>query len=548
MAQSQRPEEREEDKQSIREWLSISSGYISFILASVGLVSVVAGGILYLLIDEIQIFSFIVVLIGVGLLVLALLLSPGRVLQALIGRRGRYGTNTLIMTAAFLFIAGLVNFLFFDLIEWRNDVTATKQFSLAPQTLQVLENLEEPIKATAFFVLNIPDQEAAWINMGDLLNEYERRSKRKFDFKLIDPQEEPSTARQYEVIDFPIVVIESLESKRRQAVLTSIQSPALEQDLTAAILAVTGIKQKVVYFLEGHDERSAIDVEPEGYALVGRGLFSDNYAVAPLNLLQIGEVPSDATVLVIAGPKKDLLEGEAEAIDRYLVGGGRALFLLDPETPQTFRDIIANWAMVLGNGSIVDPGRSLATDTRTPLISPSQYLPFPITEVLESPSLFPGVTSVDIAIDPDDLPQGILFVPLAFTSEISWLEMDPESDSFDGDVDIPGPLLVASAVMANQPLREGAEPSADLTKLVVFGDSDFATNFFYSYNSNADFLLNSVNWLTEDVNLISIRPKPFAIRQLFITQRERNFIKWSSWLLIPGIVGMLGVVTWWRRR
>ena len=76
----------------------------------------------------------------------------------------------------------------------------------------------------------------------------------------------------------------------------------------------------------------------------------------------------------------------------------------------------------------------------------------------------------------------------------------------------------------------------------------FAKNQFYSSSENSDLFLNSVNWLAEDFDLISIRPKLFPFRELVVTTREINFIKWSSWLLPPGLMLILGSVIWWRRR
>ena len=87
-----------------------------------------------------------------------------------------------------------------------------------------------------------------------------------------------------------------------------------------------------------------------------------------------------------------------------------------------------------------------------------------------------------------------------------------------------------------------------VAKLVIFGDSDFARNGFFFSSENADLLLNSVNWLAEDFDLIAVRPKLVPFRELVVNQRERNFIKWSSWLVPPIIMLIFGVIAWWRRR
>ncbi len=538
-------------------FISAYSGYISFILGAVGLISFLSAGILYLLIRDIQTFSLAVIIVGIVLMLLAIAFSPKVIYSALVGRRGRYGVNTLLMVLGILFVAGIINFLFFEMITYRGDLTATKQFDLAPQTTQVIDDLPEPIMAHAFFVTNLPDGQVAWASIKDLLEEYKIRARNNFDYVLIDPQEQPSTARNFGVQASGTIVFEGLDSGRRQSIFTSTQAQAQEQDITGALLAVTGIKQKVVYFLEGHDEHSFRDImEDRGYGVATRGLFADNYSLQSLNLLQTEDVPSDSATLIIAGPQKDLRRSEQEALDRYLVNGGSVLFLMNPETPPRFRDLLAQWGVALGEGSIVDPASSLATDKRSPLVPINQYLTedittggsIPITAVLESPTLFPDVTSVEPTVKLEDLPDGMLFSPLAFTTQYSWLETDKKENVFEKELDTPGPLFIGAIVITNQPIREGAIPSENLAKFVVFVDSDFPSNFLFSYSSNGDLLLNSVNWLTQDFNLISIRPKAVALRQLFLTQRERDLIKWSSWLLIPAFVSLLGVVVWWRRR
>ena len=111
-----------------------SAGFWSAIVAIVGAISVLGGGTLYLTISELENFAVSVLLIGLALLLLALILSPRAAALFLVGRRGRYGSNVLIMTLAFFVIAILVNFLLFR-NPTRVDTTATQVFTLAPQTI-----------------------------------------------------------------------------------------------------------------------------------------------------------------------------------------------------------------------------------------------------------------------------------------------------------------------------------------------------------------------------------------------------------------------------
>jgi len=83
---------------------------------------------------------------------------------------------------------------------------------------------------------------------------------------------------------------------------------------------------------------------------------------------------------------------------------------------------------------------------------------------------------------------------------------------------------------------------------VVFGDSDFAANATLSIQGNRDLFMNIVGWLSQQENLISIRPKPPSDSRLTITQRQATAVLWMSLLAIPAVVFGTGVYTWWRKR
>ena len=132
------------------------------------------------------------------------------------------------------------------------------------------------------------------------------------------------------------------------------------------------------------------------------------------------------------------------------------------------------------------------------------------------------------------------------TTPASWLETNAEEVNYDPGEERLGPFPVVVAVEASGTIDETLRHPT--TKIVVFGDSDFAKNKFFSSSDNADLFLNSVNWLAGDYDLISIRPKVFPFRELVVTTRERDFIKWSSWFVPPMIMLIIGAVVWWRRR
>ena len=534
---------------------------ISAIAAGIGAVAVVIGVVLLLLSEELKGTAYTTMIAGLILLLIALLTSLETVLHAITGKRGRYGTNTAIMVVAFgLLIASA------DVLAFRNperfDVTATKQFSLADQTLKLLRELEEPVQAIAFFVPGDPRHEPLRQPAEDLLAEFKRRSN-NFDYEFVDPDREPTTARLLGITQYPTIAFAGLTSNR----LSHVLAPRFqERDFATALLIATGVEQKRIYFLTGHGERNPEDFDPgtEGFGFAIDALFGDNYAILPRSLIETPGIPDDAAAVVIAGPTRELEEAESEELYQYLKGGGRAIFLLDPDPPQSFKDLLARWAIKVNDGLIIDRGSSVSGQPQTPLLQRSQYTNVAaissITNSLDE-NFFPGTTGFDYpglydlpgyqtSFDPekDPPPEGITFVPLARTTLLSCTAAGLDSDACDENASF-GLQLPALAMTADRPLDEDPDPNAPRnTGIVLFGDSDFATNKFLYSRSNADFLLNSVNWLTEDISLSSARPKPFTFRQLVLTQPELRFIRYSSWFLLPIGISLLGAVAWWRRR
>ena len=532
-----------------------SAGFWSAIGAVVGVIATIAGVVLFLTIDELRNFSITVLIAGLILLFVALVLSPRAVAIFMAGRQGRYGANVAIMTVAFFAIVALINFLMY-LSPQRIDVTATRVFTLAQQTARVLESLEGPVRANAFFVPADDRTALARQQAEDLLNEFSRRSG-DFTYRFIDPELNRSVAVQYDVTEFPVIVFEDIETGAQQGVFS-----ITEQDFVTGILVATGAQQKHVYYLTGHGEASVTrqltgETDDEGFDFAIQGMQRDNYRVFPLNLKQDGAIPEDAAVVVIPGPKQDLDDAEFGAFMEYLAKGGKVLALLDPDTPQTYRQLIALWGINVGADPVADLISNVAGEAKSPMFqrtnaqfSSSGLTGVPIADQLNNVFFADATTTLPV-IPLEDFPQFIQYNWLARTTPASWLETHPEETVYNPGEDAQGPLDVASVVQAGGSLGGQlviSENPNTVAKLVVMGDSDFARNKFFFQSDNANLLLNSVNWLAEDYELISIRVPPIPIRELVLNQRERDFIKWTGWFFPPTLMLVIAVGVWWRRR
>ncbi|MCH8870551.1 MAG: GldG family protein [Chloroflexi bacterium] len=534
-----------------------STGFWSFVTAIVGVLALVVGGALFLTIAETREFSLSVLIIGLVLLFLALVLSPRAIAIFVVGRQGRFGGNVVVMTLAFFVIVVLVNFLLFR-TPTRFDVTATRVFTLSDQTQRILDSLEGGVKAHAFFIPTAASSFTARQQVDDLLNEFDRRSN-NFSFRFVDPELQRSVAQKFGVTTYPVIVFEDLSDGTQQSTLSFT-----EQDFVTSILIATGKQQKKIYYLTGHGEAGAtrdpltgeLGDSDNGFDFALQGLQRDNYRVISLSLKETGSVPEDAAVLLIAGPNKDIDQSERQALNDYIRSGGRIVGLFDPGTPSSFVEIFTQWGIVIGDTNIADALSNVAGRELTPLLQKAngQFLTstsplaagIPITDQIDI-TFFPEATSLEPLIPIEEMPPYVKISPLGVTTPASWLESDPDNVNFDRREDVPGPFTVITVIQASGTVDE--QERHDETKMVLFGDSDFAKNkFFFSSSDNGDLFLNAVNWLAEDYELIGISPKLFPYRELVVTSRERNFIKWSSWVVPPVVMLMLGTVVWWRRR
>ena len=534
------------------------------ILSLSGMVILVGGFVVWLTIRELRGPAQVLIALALLMLITSVATHLPTVRSAVMARTGRYAANTLVMVSALTAILILLGFISSQ-NAYRLDLTATRQFTLAPQTQQILNNLEEPVKATIYSSPQDIRQERIKRQADNFFFEFNRRN-RQFTYEFIDPDLTPSQARRDGVTEYPTIAFKATDSDRNPYLVTPLffgeDFTLLEQDLVSALLIATGEQQKVVYFTTGHSERNTGDAreDSDGYGLARAGLLGDNYLVRTLNLKEVEAIPEDAAVLIFAGPRNSILQDERDMVEEYLMGGGRALFLIDDAVNTQMNKLFNKWGVNLPQGNVVDFASSTVADPRSPIIRRSAYDPdHPVTKPLDD-SFFTEATGIQDIIErapegvppnPDEL--NIAHTTLAVSSVFSCITVASDVSDCSEEGDIPGPFSLVMAIEAIATVGEEAPetlPGEDVTiaSMLVFGDSDFASNKFYYALNNSDFFLNAVDWLAEKYDLISIRAKPQAFRLLVIDQREFDFIRYSSWFLLPTGLMLLAGIAWWRRR
>ncbi len=518
--------------------------------------------VVLLTVRELRTPGMVLLYTGLTLMGIPFVTQFGAVRKAVTARSGRYATNTTVMVLAFLSILGLIGYISYENSQ-RLDVTATQQFTLAQQTKKVVDELKMKVTARAYFDPEDARQELIKRRAEDYFYAFNHRNQ-DFSYEFIDPDLEPSQARRDGVTEYPTLVFESEDTDRNPYRLTPIyfegDFSVSEQDLVSSLLIATGELQKIVYFTTGHREHDTGDAKEDssGFGFARAGLVGDNYTVATINLKQVETIPEDAAVLVIAGPKGSFLVDEREKIHNYLKLGGRAIFLIDDAMKTQLNKVLNEWGIDMPAGVILDLGSSVTGDPRSPIIRRASYsADHPITKPLDDSFLTETAAIQDIIKrapeglppNPDEL--NISIAPLASTTIFSCTTVDADRDHCSTDDDIAGPHQVAIAIEALAPVGEDpVDPFSDAPKaaIVVIGDSDFASNRYYFALNNSDLFLNSVGWLAQKYDIISIRAKPQAFRMLVIDQKEFDFIRYSSWFLLPTGILLLAGITWWRRR
>jgi ABC-type uncharacterized transport system involved in gliding motility auxiliary subunit len=479
---------------------------------------------------------------GGSLLLFSLAFNLGGVWSSLGERSTRYSANAVLYTGIFLAILVLINIVA-NTHPFRTDLTEGGLFSLSDQSQKVLDNLEEDVEVLAFF------QAAKGTKLEDLLKNYANYSSR-FTYKFIDPVQHPEKANQHEVTTTDILVVKCGDRE------TKIPGVG-EEDITNAILKIANPLQKKIHFLTTHGERGMDDEENQGYYVAKKALENENYEVLPLELYMLEDVPEDTSVLLVASPEKQLEQGELDAVERYIDRGGNALFLMDPGSAPGMDAFLAKWGVDVGNNVVVDQvfrlfyGPALGVD---PVVA--SYGVHEITRDFEGQTLFHMARSVNLA---EPLPQGVTGVSLAKTSASSWAETDLErffskSEVARSEEDLGGPVSIAVALTVeakggpDEEAEEGDEDAGKESRVVIFGDAAFIDNEHIAKMYNADLFLNTVNWLAEEEELISIRPKTTRGSRVLMTPQETRDIFYMSVLILPEALLLFGLAIWWRRR
>lgn len=478
--------------------------------------------------------------LGVAFFGLFLFAKFATVRQAVTSRSARYGSNTLLISVAFIGIVVLINFLGGRYV-YRYDTTENRSFTLSPMTVAVLQEMKEPVNVLAFYSFSQSDPRGRQ-ELEDRMKDYVSHTD-KLNFKVIDLDADPQIAFDYNVQFDGTLVFQ--RGQRRENVFQTD-----EQSLTNALVKISSDVQPTLYFTTGHGEHSLDDVSENGYSNLRSGLELNNYRAVMFDLMTITEtVPADATALVIAGPIAPFDPGEVKHLKDYLDRGGRALIMLDPGVQTGLEGLLKEYGLTVRNDLVYDPRFGSFGRLQVPVINSYKFSP--VTQNLTGQStFFPGIRSFVADTGNVTYTLSSLFA----SSDLSWGETDFDSiknqTAKQDDKDFKGPLDLAFTV-------EGRGEQA--VRLVVIGNSSFMTNGSLRARAmtstgeqitfgNGLLFLNAVRWFGGQEKLLTIPPKAPSNRPILLSGEQMNFVMLSSFVLLPAVILIIGALVWWRRR
>lgn len=527
-------------------------------------------------------WAYAVFAVGV-LLVMAMASSTPELLRAMLpGRRQlKYGGNAFVSLVLLFVALSFVNYLM-TRYKHRFDLTKNRSNTLSPQTIKILrEKVKAPLYITYYYAGGrgggVPPE------VQRLLRNYEGNA-RHVRVEFVDVITNLQRAKQDGVFGGVTTILKYPKIPNAVDRLTSIPD---ESAVTGSILKLTSSRKKRIYFMQGHGERSVTGFDEDAMSNAKSALEKLNYMVESLPLLEKGSrltrevegkkedkqdehshsgkkegtssnVIRGVDVLVIAGPRTDLTEDEDRIVRDYLDERGKLLLLLDPPETKLHQAMPRFHKLVADHGGEILPGilaTSIVALTSEGLrsipevgfrLSPNDPSTHFVLKGVPGACAFYGVLPMKRKTTTEP---GQIYTPLFQTSD----RMRAASLTSAGEVKVTGkeprgPFDAAFAVEQNI-VEETRKPR---WRMVVVGDSDWASNRFILADANQALFTSIINWLSEEEAIIDIPAKP-PVTNTFGTGAGSDMNQILRTVLVVVVAVPLGVLVfgtmvWWQRR
>jgi ABC-type uncharacterized transport system involved in gliding motility auxiliary subunit len=320
-----------------------------------------------------------------------------------------------------------------------------------------------------------------------------------------------------------------------------------EHTLSNSLLRLSRQEQRWIAFLTGHGEREPLGETNHGLGIFGAELERKGLNVQKVNLTETG-IPTNISLLVVAGPRVNLLPGEVSALLDYVRQGGNLLWLAEPGDLHGLEPLAELLGIDFLPGRVVDAGSQLFGVDNPTFVVITAYPQHEITGNMATVTVFPEVAALGLR-DSGAWTQ----VPLLTTLPRSWTELGELAGeiSFDADTDErAGPLDIGVVLTRKRPASEAMEAAAEPTeqRVIVIGDGDFLSNTYLGNGGNLGLGLNMVHWLSHDDAFIDIQVQAAPDTTLELGRTAQAVIGIGLLFGLPLLLLVSGLLVWLRRR
>ena len=474
-------------------------------------------------------------------------------------RQVKYGGYAALMTLA-VFVGLLLVNLIASQFTLQVDMTESRIFSLSEQTMQVLDTVNTPVRLFGLWRpgerMPLPNNRDFVEDLTAVINLYTSRNS-NITMEVIDPDRNPGFVVRFDqdrtgiargslIVEgaggFRIIPPEEMyDFTPAQGGGINLTGVAIERRITSALLfAGTGITP-IVYEITG---LGTIPLEATGFH---EELQRDNIALDSVNLL-MSPIPADASALILTHPHRDISPVEAERLLEFLENGGRLLVMADYNIREleNLNSVFASFGFRFDYGILNEADPTFAVfDQRSTWPDVTLHeITRPLMNKNETPIILFEAMSIS-TIEPRR--QTIEITPLLRSSTAAFLRTDIDDNSpVMLPSDIPGPLTLAVAVSDPSPnwLREG-DPQA---RIVVIGSGTLLPLAAGGFTGNRDLFLNSIAWLQDRPETITVRSKSLFLLPLRLNAAQIFLFGGLFIFVIPAAFFTVGFITWLKRR
>ena len=436
------------------------------------------------------------------------------------------------------------------------DFTSQKIYTLSESSKDIVRNIDKEVQ---IYLVGYTKEAP----IANLLNDYGRANS-NIQYEIASYTDNPDLASKYGITADSVLVI--IESGDNSKVLSDYDMysydyntydtyDVTEEKITNGIIDVTIEEKPYIYFLIGHDEYNV----SQNMILFPTLLVNEANEVNILDLLVSGSVPEDCNLLVIPSPVKDMTEYESGLILDYINKGGNILFLQDVNFEGTdfvnMQKVLDMFGVSIRTGIILEENSD-----NTILSTPHYIIPYLSTSSEISSKIassgakiiFPNSCALELPDYDKQVDLSLTIQDIANSSDTSFLRTNLTNNSKDKlEEDIAGPLTLGAEIT-----KEIDAENNIASTLVIYSNCVFAsdtgiqvgqnTEYAISLGGNKDLVLNTVAYLTEREDTITIRKNTGTVTYT-ATDKQHTIVQ-AVIFAFPALIILAGIIVWQKRR